>query len=308
MKAVLRTGLAIVALGWAGHASPAVRRTLSTKFVEMLIEGIPIGSRYVLEGKNIEVLNDSEVALRLRYDARIPQPADMRPGYEPIPDSTWISFEPRNFEVNPTQTASGKLVIFIPDDPALVGKRFQVMLHIHSDASEGGMMAIGLMPRLMFSIAGKEQANSPPKVVSNPSVLARMTPFETASDGAWILVPCGTFKVENNWSDPITYEVLVDPGAVKRIDMRADETLLPDPSWLEISPPVVVLPRTSRTELAATARLPFSSEHFGKVYVAALRTVAKRKGQRDLEIYNKVRIVVPKVVLSATATGSVKGK
>jgi hypothetical protein len=44
------------------------------------------------------------------------------------------------------------------------------------------------------------------------------------------------------------------------------------------------------------------------VYVAALRTVAKRKGQRDLEIYNKVRIVVPKVVLSATATGSVKGK
>jgi hypothetical protein len=91
---------------------------------------------------------------------------------------------------------------------------------------------------------------------------------------------------------------------VKRIEVREDETPVPDIGWLDVRPQVMVLAPYSRAEFAVTMRIPIAPEHFGKLYVAALRTVSKRKGQKPVETTNKVRAVVPSLTgWSATRTG-----
>lgn len=276
---------------------------LTTDFVEVLVEGIPIGSRYVLEAKPVTVRNNSDRTITMRYNSLEPQPGEMRPSYDPIPSAGWVQFEPNVSEVRPGEASVGKMVIYVPDDPALVGKRFQVAVTLRADPAPGSNLAFGLRPRVMFSVAGKKPKDGP-EVISNPVPLARILPYETGGDRGSIVVSCGTLKAENNFKEEMVYEVVKDPEAIKRITVRSDETPLPDLEWLEVSPPVMVLQGMARAEMALTARLPIAEEHFGKMYVVALRTVARRKGQKPVDVYNKVRIIVPKLpTLGRTDTG-----
>src|SRR5205814_2356729 len=78
------------------EAAAQQRRGLTTDCVETLIEGVPVGSRYVLSSRPVSVRNTGDYAMELRFDATIPDPVEMRAGYEPIPDAAWVSFEPRS--------------------------------------------------------------------------------------------------------------------------------------------------------------------------------------------------------------------
>ena len=304
--------LAVLALGLgSGSARCAVTRGLSTTFAEGLIEGVPLGSRFALEARPIDITNKGELPTKVTVTASIPIPAEMRAGYEPIPESAWLSFSPKMVEVKPGETGKVVMTLFVPDDPALAGKRYQVMLQVQASPEEG-VVVLGLKPRLMFAVAeSRPPKGGKPKVkvTLNPQVLARMTPYEAAGRTGVMEFDCGTIKAENPWDEAMTYEVFSDPGAVGRIDVAPHETVVTDPSWVEVNPRILVLQPQSRAEMAVTARVPISAEHFGKNYVAALRTVAVRKGQKPVEVFNKVRIMVPNpVALTVTATGAQMAK
>jgi len=215
-----------------------------------------------------------------------------------------VSFEPRKFDVKKGETAVGKVVLYIPDDPKLVGRRFQVMLRLHGDPSQGSLLSVGLKPRLLFSIWGKEEPSGEARVVDFPQKMAQVRPYELGSAQGQMVFDCGTLTARNHWEEEMTYEVVQDPEAIRRIDIRADGTPLPDPSWVMVHPQVLVLPRYAKAKFAVAVRLPIAPEHFGRTYVTALRMVARRKGARDVDVYNKVRVIVPPLPLSATVTGA----
>jgi hypothetical protein len=299
--------LAVALMAVSAMAFAEVRRSITTKFVEVLVEGVPLGSRYVLESKPVEMFNGSELSLKLRFDAEVPGPSEMRAGYEPIPDPAWISFEPRSFSVETGRTATGKLVLYVPDDPALVGKRFQAMLYLHTDSTEPGMVGMGLRPRFLFSIAKKESKDTP-GVVNNPAPKARLTPFGTSPTESYMTFSCSPLKAENLFREEMLYEIALDPGAADRVGMAKGETLVTDPSWLEVSPPDIVLHANTRAEVSVTMKIPLKAENFGKTFVAALRSKAHRKGE-VVEVFNKVRIVVPDFPsMGRTVTGAPKAK
>lgn len=299
-RLVLRPVLALLLGAGAGEA--AVKRSLSTTFVEVLIEGVPVGSRYVLEAKKIEMINRSDLDLALRFEALDPQPSEMRAGYEPIPDPAWVGFEPRTHEVKVGQTATGKVVLYVPDDPALVGRRFQVALRLGTDPGAGAMLSVGVRPRLLFSVAPRD-AKAAPLVQDAPRPLARLMPYETGTTVGFMTFECGKVTAENQWPEEMAYEVVPDPEAVKRVTVKPHETALPDPGWLETSPQALVLSRYSRGEFLVTARIPLSAEHFGRTYVGALHTRATRKGQKPVDTYNLMRVIVP----SFSVTGAISG-
>ena len=315
-KTMPKTNAMVALVGLAlwlacGPAWTAVTRGLSTTFAEGLIEGVPLGTRFVLEARPIDIANKGELPTKVTVTAAIPIPAEMRAGYEPIPESAWLSFNPKMVEVKPGETGKVVMTLFVPDDPALAGKRYQVMLQVQASPEEG-VVVLGLKPRLMFTVAeSKPPRGEKPKVkvTLNPQVLARITPYEAAGKTGVMVFDCGTIKAENPWDEPMTYEAFSDPGSIGRIDVAPHEIPVTDPSWLEVNPRVLVLHSQSRAEMAVTARVPIAAEHFGKNYVAALRTVATRKGQRPVEVFNKVRIMVPDpVALSGTVTGAAKAK
>lgn len=284
-----------------GRAS--VTRSLATEFVEVLVEGVPVASRYVLEAKSVEVRNQSDLPMKIRYDADVPQPDELRAGYEPIPDAAWVSFEPRVFDLKPGDTAAGKLVLYVPDDPNLVGRKFQVMLLLHADPGAGSVLSIGLKPRFLFTVAAaKAGAAEKPRVVNTPRPLAWVKPYLVGGGEPRIVFDAEPLNAENHWEDEMTYEVVRDREAVKHIALRPDETVLPDPAWVEVLPQVVVLPPGGKADLAVSVRLPLSAEHLGKTYASVIHTVARRKGQPAVDSYNKVRVSVPPL-LTETGTG-----
>lgn len=291
---------ALLGLPAAARADEIVRN-LSTEFVEVLVEGVPLGARFVLDAKPVEMRNGGSIEMKVRYDAVVPMPSEMRAGYEPIPDAAWVSFEPRAFTLSPGGTSVGKVVLYIPDDPALVGRRFQVMLHLHTDTSQPGLLGVGLKPRFLFTV--KAKGDRPDRVVVNPSPLARLLPYEFGAATGSLFFDCGKVKAENFQGEELTYEVMPAVEGIRRITVDPGETPLPDPAWLETSPRVLVLQPYTSGEFAVTARLPVTPEVFGKTYVTALHAVARRASAKPVEVWNKVRIIVPALPLSATGTG-----
>lgn len=285
------------------HARANVTQSLSTTFVEVLVEGVPLATRYVVGQRTIDISNKGEVPMSIRCDAMVPRPYELRSGYDPVPDEAWVGFEPRSVEIGPGQTASVKVALYTPDDPAQAGRRYQAMLWLHADATKGSMLAVGLKPRLLFSLASKDAKAGSVRVENAPQFLAKTLPYLVVAEPGAMVFPCGTITAGNPWDEEMTYEVVRDPGAIRKIDVDPGETPVPDPAWVEVLPQAVVLPGRSKAELAVTARIPIAAEHFGRVYVAALRTVARRKGQKDVDVFNKIRIEVPKMALTATATG-----
>ncbi len=287
------------------EAGAAQRRGLTTEFVETLIEGVPVGSRYVLASRPVSVRNTGDYEMDLRFDATVPEPVEMRAGYEPIPDAAWVSFEPRTFSVPQGGVATGKLVLYIPDDPALVGRRFEVMLYLHGAPKESPSMAVGLSPRVFFSIRGKGAGGGEPKVDTSPRY-PKMTPLEAGSSPPVLLVECSPFTVENIYVDgEEAYEVSSDPAALRKVPLRRDEVAIPDPAWVTFSPPAVVLGSMTKATIGVTARIPLAAEHLGRTYAAGVHTVATYQGKKT-DLYNKVRITMPPVELTRTGAGAAR--
>lgn len=280
----------VVAEG-ASSATPGMG--IATKFVEVLVEGVPVGSRHVVEAKLVDVINNSDAAQRMRFDPLEPLAGEMRAGYEPIPDPAWLSFEPRTVEAPARGSAAVKAVLYLPDDPALVGRRFQAMIWIRPAEPPAGGLAAALKTRLLFSIAAKGAAPGRATVTDFPKKLAVLTPYETVGKAGELVAVCKPLKAENPHDVPMTYEVVTEaPGAGRRPTLTGTMAAL-DPAWIEVWPRTVVLPPRTKTELQVTVRIPLAPERFGRVHAALLHTVATRKGAAPVDVWNSVLVDVP---------------
>jgi hypothetical protein len=302
-RSILLTALLAGTL--AGVCAPAAaKQGLSTNFVEVLVEGVPAGSRYVIAEKLVDVKNNGDEAVRVKLEAEEPTAGLMRPGYEPIPDPGWVGFEPRTIEIKPGETVTAKVVLYAPDDPAYVGKRFQAMLYIHPVEGAGAVgVAVGLKPRLMFSIAPK--GGSPgPKVTDFPRKLALVRPYATAGRAQEVVVECEPVVAENHQDAPVTYEFVPMEAPPKRLDLRPGEALM-DPAWVEVIPRTAILPSLQGTQFIVRVHIPIAAGNFGKTFVGPLHFVATRTGEKPVDIWNAVRAAVPALVpVSATTTGT----
>ncbi|MEK7476768.1 MAG: hypothetical protein AAB152_14195 [Candidatus Coatesbacteria bacterium] len=299
MKATSPIRLASLLAGLAaGLSRPAAAGLgITTNFVEVLVEDVPAGSRYAITEKLVDVKNNSDVALRIRFEAEEPSAGLMRPGYEPIPDPAWVGFEPRTVEVKPGETVTAKAVLNVPDDPEYVGKRFQVMVWIHPVEGAGTLgISVGLKPRLLFSIAPKGRPGGP-KLTNLPRKLAVAKPYVSGGVAKEIVIECDPVVVENHQDAPVTYEFVPGPAAPKRLDLRPGDLLM-DPEWVEVSPRTVILPPLKGTQLAVRARIPIGAAQFGRIYMGSLHLVATRTGNKPVEIWNVVRVSLP--MLSGT--------
>lgn len=294
-RLLLAGALAAAAVGLIRPA--AARMGLGTNFVEVLAEGVPVGSRYVLESKLVDAKNNGDEGGAVRFDGDIPLHAYMRPGYEPIPDGAWLSFEPRTVDLGPGESKSVKLVLYVPDDPSLVGRRFQAMVWIHPVQASGNV-ALGLKSRFLFSVGPKTPAK-PPAVVESPVKLASIKPYATGGRARELVVECDPVTVENFQPETMTYEYLPAPEAWKHLDRRGGEREL-DLAWIEVWPRTVVVPSLGRNQLAVRVRIPVDANPWGGMYLGPLRFVATRPGAKPVEIFNMVRVAVPAL---GSATG-----
>jgi hypothetical protein len=127
---------------------------LRTKFGQVRVRGLKIGQTYSLNSLlslPLRLVNSGDRPEVLRIDV-MPVKSAAVPGYEPIPDSSWVKLEKQDFTVAPGHEAVTDIIVSIPNDAKLLGRRFEI--HIWSrTTTEKDMYNVGVESQLLLEIS-----------------------------------------------------------------------------------------------------------------------------------------------------------
>ena len=133
---------------------------LTTTFSEVKLENLQAGKTYSAKesaGLALVVVNTGEEAVDLKMELLLPQPSELKEGFAPIPDLSWIKLEKTEFKgIPPNKSAVSDVIISIPDDKQHQGKKYQVFIWSHT---LGRRVGVGLKSKLLFTIITPEEDN-----------------------------------------------------------------------------------------------------------------------------------------------------
>jgi hypothetical protein len=92
---------------------------------EILINGIRLGES---RSETITVSNNKEFPVTVSMSAEIPYPENLTPGYEPIPDTGWISLAPQHIELDPDSDQEVDITVTIPSASNWGGNNYECWL------------------------------------------------------------------------------------------------------------------------------------------------------------------------------------
>ena len=117
----------ILAAALLSQTSPARADGLRTQFGQVIVKGLKIGETYSMNklmNLPLRVVNTGDADAALKIESKIPVNGLVE-GYERVPSPDWVRIERSTFTVAPNHEAATDLIITIPNDPALLGRRFQ---------------------------------------------------------------------------------------------------------------------------------------------------------------------------------------
>lgn len=127
---------------------------LSTTFSEITIDNLNIGRTYSIKEAidlPLEILNTSNEPVDLELKLLLPEPQELKIGYESIPSLAWVELERTEFiALRPNGIATTDVVISIPDDEEYLGKQYQVFIWAYT---VGERIDVGLKSNLLLKIS-----------------------------------------------------------------------------------------------------------------------------------------------------------
>jgi len=133
---------------------------ISTEFNNIFVENLQIGQEYNLTkllNLPCKAKNNSDKKVKIKIQPVYPVQQSLKPGFEVIPSTEWIKISNPEVLVEPQSFAVSDVIIRIPNEKNLLGKKFQVNIwfYISSIESEGGFLAVtpGVEGSLLFSIS-----------------------------------------------------------------------------------------------------------------------------------------------------------
>jgi len=113
---------------------------------EARIDGILLGESVNL---SITVANNKDSPLAFTMSAEIPPESELRPGYEQIPDTNWITFDSPLVELDALSRQEVIVTVTIPASGDWGGRSYECWLRATSEAM--GMLQVELDCRLLLS-------------------------------------------------------------------------------------------------------------------------------------------------------------
>jgi len=113
---------------------------------EVPVSGIRLGESRT---GTITVYNNKDFPATVSMSAEIPYQGNLTPGYEPIPDTAWISLTPQYFELGQYSEQEVDLTVTIPSTGDWGGKHYECWLRATFDTM--GMLQVKLDSRLLLS-------------------------------------------------------------------------------------------------------------------------------------------------------------
>lgn len=163
------------------------------------------GLRYIAQNQGgVEKVLGFEITRPATYSIK-----EFEPGYEPLPDASWLTLEHTSLTVPPRSDGTSGVTIHIPDAPEYWNRHYVAYVEV----GEGGKVALGatlrVRARLLIETAVRDEDAAPPT-----SIIA-VTPGRvslTREQQGWR----GQAKIRNQ-GPPATFDVLtlaeIYPGA-----------------------------------------------------------------------------------------------
>ena len=281
---------------------------ISLRFVDITLEKVEPGAQFnlrVLKNLPMVVKNlDNEEGVDIVVQATLPNAAEMKDGYEPIPDPNWIKILPDHFHLGPAASASSDVIVSIPDNKALIGRHFECIIWARTDRKQKGdtkgvVIQTGLRTRLRMSIGIMG-----PESLQREKALKKLaeidTNFTISPDNLYIQdVAVGkaldlkrdkkaSLKVVNQADSAIDLKIApvqADPNIIPQAGFEN----VPDCSWLTITPAKVSVNGNSIKELKMSLAIPDDAKYKNKKYMFLIKT-SLTDDSLPLAYYNAVYV------------------
>lgn len=260
-------------------AIPAKAAGLRTKFGEVVVRNIKIGQELSLNqalNLPLRVLNTGDETVTLRIDVIQASTTTARAGYEIVPSTDWVRLEKQDFTVDPNHEAVTDVVVKIPNDPALMGRKFEADIWSRTQ-SRVGMFGVGMQSRLLIHVASTPPTEDELKQKFVNKKLADLDFTLLPTIGRAENVPLGkdvdlkklakcSIKLINPNEATLNFRVRSVPNFEALLAVPAGFEEAYDPKWLRPAQEVVELEGNSIKETALVINVPDKPENRGKAF------------------------------------------
>jgi hypothetical protein len=125
------------------------------------VDNLKIGGSYNLTqivNFPMWVIQQGAGRCEIRIETTIPSAADLKSGYEAIPDKSWVSYSKNDFILLSGETGNVDVTINVPDNRKYMGKKYMAHVFITANppkGQEGGVaVALGIKGKVYISVAG----------------------------------------------------------------------------------------------------------------------------------------------------------
>ena len=270
----LLTALAMLVL-----AHPARAIGLRTQFGEVIVKNIKIGqtySLYRLLNLPLRIVNTGDVETDLKIEVIRIGADKMRPKYEPLGSLDWVRLAQSTFTVAPNREAVTDLIISVPNDPALLGRRFEADI-LTRTTNARGVYGVALLSRLMIHVDSTPPTEDELKKKFVDDNIANLDFTVFPVNGAITGVAVGR-PVDLRKEHKISIKLINPNETAVRFRMRSippweSEIPVPDgfeapsdPKWLKSDAEFVKVEGNSIGEASFILTIPNEDVHRGKNY------------------------------------------
>ncbi len=251
---------------------------ISTSFTEVTVRNLSIGKNYTIGQKvnrQLRVRNKGKNSIELKMEVLVPSKSELKEGYEPIPDASWIEMEKDYFSVEPSKNAMTNVIVTIPRDKKYLGKKYQAYIWSHTVGKGKLPIALGLKSRLLLEISEKERdlsqefAGKLDFAVFPDEMVLENVKIGGAYDIKKVIGK--VLEVKNLSRYPHIYEIRSISAKRAGIEVEGGYEDCPDPDFLTFDKSDFGLKRKKKSKIKMHLNFPEREEYAGKKYIFVIR-------------------------------------
>ncbi|NNN06431.1 MAG: hypothetical protein HKL90_11070, partial [Elusimicrobia bacterium] len=253
---------------------------LRTPFGEVIVRNLKIGqtySLYKLVNLPLRLVNTGDASLDLRIDTILTPPNEVKVGYDAIPSTGWVRVERSSMTLAANREGTTDVIISIPNDKSLLGRRFQADIWSRTVGGRGSY-AVGLKSHLLLHIDSTPPTEEELKKKYVDERVADMDFTIMPMDGALGAVPLGRkldlrreqrtlIKLINPNDRPLNFRVRSIPVWESLITPTDGFEAAYNPQWLTPDAGVVKVAGNSIAETSLTLDIPDEPRNRGKKFL-----------------------------------------
>ena len=252
---------------------------MRTPFGEVAVKNLQIGLTYSLDkliNLPLRIINEGDKPIDIESQVIQVPKGGLKKGFERTPDINWVKLSKHHFTVAPLHEAVTDVIISIPNDPKLLGRKFQVDIWSHSTGKHG-IYQTGLESRLLLFVNSTPptEAQLKKKFVNHKLSNLNFDLFPSA--GIAKDVPLGkdfdlmkerhlSIKIVNPNDQKLNFQIRSIANWEVQLPLPPGVQDAPDPKWVRPAKEVISIAPNSIKETPLIVHIPDLPEYRGKAF------------------------------------------